>query len=390
MNGPFDRITLERMRTRGSAKWITYPPDVLPAWIAEMDVDLDPAIRATLLAAIENDDTGYADRQPLAPAFARYVHGAFGWAVDPARVTLAADVLAALAEVLVAVTEPGSDVVVTSPVYPPFYRVIAHVGRTIANVPLVRGDTGWAMDFTGLERAFATGAKAFVLCSPHNPLGRVFREHELARMIELARRYGVVVIADEIHAPLTFGDVPHVPFLPLCERLGFEGAVALWSASKAWNLAGLKCATIVAGSDRLQRLMREINSDPSRLGVLAAVAAYDHGLPWLRETVAYLDSNRRLLGDLLATALPTVRYDLPQAGYLAWLDCSALGLESQPVDVFLTRGRVALSRGRDFGEEGAACVRINFGTSAPILTEVVERMRRSLASPHQPRRPVRP
>ena len=390
MNGPFDRITLERMRTRGSAKWSTYAPDVLPAWIAEMDVDLDPAIRATLLAAIENDDTGYADRQPLAPAFARYVHGAFGWTVDPARVTLAADVLAALAEVLVAVTEPGGDVVVTSPVYPPFYRVIAHVGRTIANVPLARDDAGWAFDFAAMERAFAAGAHAFVLCSPHNPLGRVFREHELARVIELAQRYGVVVIADEIHAPLTFGDAPHVAFLPLCERLGFDGAVALWSASKAWNLAGLKCATIVAGSDRLQRLMRDIHSDPSRLGVLAAVAAYDHGLPWLRETVAYLDANRRRLGELLAAALPAVRYDVPEAGYLAWLDCSALELDAQPFDVFLAHGRVALSRGRDFGEEGAACVRINFGTTVPILTEVVERMRRSLSSPHRLRHPARP
>ncbi len=382
MTASFDTLTVDALRARQSAKWTHYPPDVLPAWIAEMDVTLDPVIRETLLDAVANDDTGYANARHVGAAFARFVFGWFGWTLDPQRVIAAPDVLVALAEVLRALTPPGARVVINSPVYPPFYHIIAEVGRTVENVPLIRDAAGWSLDFAGLERAFAGGASAYVLCSPHNPLGLVFAERDLVRIAELARRYGVVVIADEIHAPLTYVGATHVPFLRASERAEFEDAVALWSASKAWNLAGLKCATIVAGSElmreRLRALPAELPYRASNLGVLAAVAAFERGAPWLRELLAHLERNRALLGDLLAGALPAVRYEPPQASYLAWLDCSALGLAGEPVDVFLARGRVALSRGRDFGQEGRACVRLNFATTSPILTEVVQRMQGSL------------
>ena len=348
-----------------------------------MDVPLDPVIRETLHAAIANDDTGYANARAVGPAFARFALEWFGWAVDAERVLVAPDVLVALAEVLRVVTSPGGKVVINSPVYPPFYHIIVEVERVVDNVPL-RHDAGdWLIDFVALERAFAAGAQAYVLCSPHNPLGRVFIESELVRVAELAARYGVVVIADEIHAPLTYEPAQHTPFLAVSERLHVDDAVALWSASKAWNLAGLKCATIVAGSDamreRLRAMPAELPYRASHLGVLAAVAAFERGGPWLRELLAHLDRNRMLLRDRLADALPAIGYQPPQAGYLAWLDCAALALGAQPVDVFLARGRVALSRGRDFGAEGDACVRLNFGTTSTILVEVVDRMRRSLA-----------
>jgi cystathionine beta-lyase len=383
MSSRFDELTLAQLRTRRSAKWTAYQSDVLPAWIAEMDVDLDPEIRATLLAAVENSDTGYVSARMLQPSFVRFAQSEFGWTVDPAKVIVAPDVLQALAEVLRALTEPGAKIVVNSPVYQPFYRTIGEVERVVDNVPLIHEGTGWSLDFAGLERAFAGGAQAYVLCSPHNPLGRVFGERELTRVAELAQRYRVVVIADEIHAPLTYAENVHVPFLRVAENVGFEDAVALWAASKAWNLAGLKCAQIVAASDWMMRRLRAVPPElpyrASHLGVLASIAAFDRGGPWLRDLLAHLDRNRRLLGDLLRDALPAVRYEPPQAGYLAWLDCTALGFDMQPADVFLARGRVALSRGRDFGHEGEACVRLNFGTTAAILSEVVARMRKSLA-----------
>jgi cystathionine beta-lyase len=379
MSSPFDALTLDQLRSRRSAKWTAYPSDVVPAWIAEMDVPLAPTIRATLLDAVENDDTGYATRPLLTPAFSQYVRTAFDWEIDAARVTLAADVLAALAGVLRAVTAPRARIVINSPVYPPFFRTIAAIGRTVENVPLRHDGTAWSIDFTGLERAFAAGAQAYILCTPHNPLGRIFDEGDLVRVVELAQRYGVVVIADEIHAPLTYPGETFTPFVRVAERLGFDGAVALWSASKAWNLAGLKCATIVAGSAALHQKFAGIHSDPGQFGVLASVAAYESGGAWLHDVVAHLDRNRWLLRDLLADALPGVRYEPPQAGYLAWLDCRALGLDGQPVDVFLARGRVALSRGLDFGTEGAACVRLNFGTTAALLTEIVSRMAQAVS-----------
>jgi cystathionine beta-lyase len=382
MNAPFDDIPLERLRARRSAKWTAFGPDVLPAWIAEMDVDLDPVIRDVLLEAVESGDTGYVSARMLPPSFTRFVHRAYAWTLDPARVIVAPDVLQALAEILRALTHPGAKIVVNSPVYQPFYRTIGEVERVVDNVPLLYDASGWSLDFIGLERAFAAGAEAYVLCSPHNPLGRVFSERELLRVAELAQRYRVLVIADEIHAPLTYSDQTHVPFLRAAENVGFEDAVGLWAASKAWNLAGLKCAQIVAGSDRMLRRLHavppEIPYRASHLGVLASIAAYDHGGPWLHDLLAHLDRNRLLLGELLLEELPAVRYDPPGAGYLAWLDCTALGFDMQPADVFLARGRVALSRGRDFGHEGDAFVRLNFATTKTILTEVVARMRQSL------------
>jgi cystathionine beta-lyase len=380
MNVDFDALTLAELRRRRSAKWTAFPPDVLPAWIAEMDVLLDAPIRDALLAAIESGDTGYANARDVAPAFARFAASWFGWTVDPARVLVSPDVLAALAATLGVVSSPGAKIIVNSPVYPPFYRVIGEVARTVDNVPLRHDADGWSLHFGALERAFAGGAAAYVLCSPHNPLGTVWDDGDLARVAELARHYGVTVIADEIHAPLTAAGERHTPFLTIAERVGLGDAVALWSASKSWNLAGLKCALMVAGSEAMRRRLRAIPLDVpyGHLGVLATVTAFEQGEPWLRALCVHLDRNRRLLRDLLAERLPAIGYEPPQAGYLAWLDCSALGLEDQPVDVFLERGRVALSRGRDFGTEGAACVRLNFGTTAPILTEVVERMQRAL------------
>jgi len=379
MSSPFDGVTLAELRTRSSAKWTAYPPDVLPAWIAEMDVTLAPAIGAALAEAIANDDTGYATPRRLVAPFARYVRDAFDWTIDPSHVSAAADVIAALTEVLRAIGAPGAPVVINSPVYPPFFRVTRAVGAAVRDVPLLRDDAGWHLDFAGLEAAFAGGARAYVLCSPHNPLGRVFGEAELERIVELAQRYAVTVIADEIHAPLTYDEAVFVPFLRVSARMGFADAVALWSASKAWNIAGLKCATIVAGSEAMRARLAAIHSEPSQLGVVAAIAAYDRGEPWLRDLLVALDRNRVLVRDLLADALPAVRYDPPQAGYLAWLDCRGLDLAEAPVDVFLTRGRVALSRGHDFGPAGEACVRLNFGTPPAVLSEVVERMRRSLS-----------
>jgi cystathionine beta-lyase len=384
MNVDFDALTLEQLRRRTSAKWSVYPSDVLPAWVAEMDVPLAPAIHDALRAAIDDDDTGYANARPVvAPAFVRFVARWFDWTVDPATVFVGPDVLVVLGEVIRAVTPRGGRVVVNSPVYPPFYAIVPEVERAIENVPLVRAGATWSLDFAALERAFAGGAHAYLLCSPHNPVGRVFTVAELTRVAELAQRYGVVVIADEIHAPLTYPGVTHVPFLRVAAAVGLADAVGLWSASKAWNLAGLKCALIVAGSEtmreRLRALPAELPYRAGHLGAIAATAAFDDGEAWLRALLAHLDRNRLLLRYLLAGALPGVVYEPPQATYLAWLDCTALGLDGSPVDAFLTRGRVALSRGRDFGAEGAACVRLNFATTAPILREVVERMRRSLA-----------
>jgi cystathionine beta-lyase len=378
----FEDLSVDELRKRRSAKWTMFPADVLPAWVAEMDFPLDDVVRAALLASIEDSDCGYANGAGVKPAFAAFVQSRYGWTLDPAGVFVIPDVLVGISEILRTLNQPGDRIVVNSPVYPPFYRVVGEVERAIEDVPLLRGAGGsWSLDFAGLERAFAGGAAAYLLCSPHNPLGMVFDAPTLTRIAELAKKYNVLVIADEIHAPLTMTGATFVPFLPIGDLVDCD-AVALASASKAWNLPGLKCAVAVAGSERMRkqlgRMRPELPWSAGNLGVVASIAAFTHGGPWLDALLAQLDHNRRLLTELLARELPGVRYIEPQASYLAWLDCSVLDLGPDPVGVFLERGRVALTRGRDFGPESGAFVRVNMGTSSAILTEVVRRMAASV------------
>jgi cysteine-S-conjugate beta-lyase len=378
----FDDITVAQLRERRSAKWTMFPPDVLPAWVAEMDFALDDGVREALLDSIRHDDAGYANGAGVGAAFAAFVKTRYEWTLDPKGVFVIPDVLVGISELLRTLTKPGDRIVVNSPVYPPFYRVIKETERVVEDVPLLRAEDGsWSLDLAGLERAFAGGAAAYLLCSPHNPLGMVFDLTTLACIAELAAEHKVLVIADEIHAPLTMDGATFVPFLPIGDYIDCD-CIALASASKAWNLPGLKCAVAIAGTERTRKklaLMRpELPWSAGNLGVVASIAAFTQGLPWLDELLVYLDGNRRLLTALLARELPGVRYIEPEASYLAWLDCTALELGPDPVSVFLERGRLALTRGRDFGPDSDSFVRVNMGTSAAILTEVIQRMKLAL------------
>jgi cysteine-S-conjugate beta-lyase len=375
-----DAISVPELRKRRSAKWTMFPPDVLPAWVAEMDFPLDDGVRNALLDAIAHDDCGYANGNGagVGDAFSAFAAARYDWKVEPRNVFVIPDVLVGISEILRTLTKPGARIVVNSPVYPPFFRVIRETERTAEDVPLLRGEDGsWTLDLAGLERAFAAGAAAYLLCSPHNPLGMVFDLTTLACIAELAKEYGVLVISDEIHAPLTLPSATFVPFLPIGEYIECD-CLALTAASKAWNLPGLKCAVAVAGSERMRKKLAltraELPWSAGNLGLVGTIAAFTQGTPWLDHLLEYLDGNRKRLTQLLATALPGVRYIEPEASYLAWLDCTALDLGPDPVAVFLERGRVALTRGRDFGPGAEAFVRLNFGTSSAILGEIVERM----------------
>ncbi len=373
----FDAVTLDDLRRRRSWKWARYPPDVLPAWVAEMDVPLAEPIRATLHAAIEAGDVGYADLGELPAAYAEFAASRLGWTVDPAQVFLVPDVMVGVAEIVRTSTGPDDRVVVNPPVYPPFFETLAEVGRPIVEAPLARTPAGWELDLDAVQDAFRGGARAYLLCNPHNPVGRVWPHAELVRIAELAARYGVLVLADEIHAPLTLAGSRHVPFTSVGDAAAEHGVV-LASASKAWNLPGLKCAVAVTASERMRtalgRLPAAVPYRSGNLGVLAAVAAFRDGGAWLDLLLAHLDRNRRLLADLLAASLPQVGYAPPEASFLAWLDCAALDLGDDPAAALLERGRVAVSRGLDFGRQGAGFARLNIGTSAALLTEAVRRM----------------
>jgi cysteine-S-conjugate beta-lyase len=288
-------------------------------------------------------------------------------------------------EVLLVGTEPGDRVVINPPVYAPFFETVAHARRRLVEVPLVRGADGmYQLDLAGLERAFSAGARTYLLCSPHNPVGRVWTRAELEAVAALADRYGVLVLVDEIHAPLVYRPHRHVPFATLGAQASRE-AISFVSASKAWNLAGLKCALAVAGSARGAALLagmgEEVAYGAGLLGAVANTVAFDQGEPWLDELLVVLHANRGHLHALLAEHLPALRWrpEDVQATYLAWLDCTPLGLDN-PAGVFEQRGRVALEPGPLYGTGGDGYVRLNFATTPTILNQAIRRMRAATPS----------
>ena len=373
---------LDVLRQRRSAKWRAFDPDVLPLPVAEHDFDLAPPVTEALRAAVERSDTGYAMAVPaVGEALAGFAARRWRWDLDPAAVRPVADVGVGAVELLRVLTRPGEVVAVSPPVYPPFFSWVPEAGARVLEVPLARTDDGWRLALPALERAFADRRPAaYLLCSPHNPVGRVHSADELAALVELARRYDVVLVSDEIHAPLV---LPGATFTPLLTVPGAaEVTVALLSASKAFNLAGLKCAAVVTASarmaERIDRLPEDLRWRVGHFGVLATVAALTEGDEWLDRLVLTLDRRRKALEDLLAARLPAVRWTPPEATYLAWLDCSALGAGDAVRDACLERGRVAFEAGSRFGTPGEGHLRVNFGTGREILAEAVTRMARAL------------
>ncbi len=388
---PFD-LTLDQLRQRTSEKWRAADPDVLPLWVAEMDVMPARPIVEALREALDRGDTGYATGAGYAEAYAAFAAQRWGFGgFEPARSAVVPDVMLGAVELLKLVTGPGDVVVVTPPVYPPFYAFAEHLGRRVVEVPLTAGGR---LDLSALADTFAAaaaeGPAAFLLCNPHNPTGTVHSADELAGVAAAADATGVRVVADEIHAPLVLSGATFTSYLAVPS--GGQG-FALVSASKGWNLPGLKAAVAFAGpeaADDLARLPEEVSHGLSHLGVLAHTAALRHGQEWLDAVLVGLDRNRTLLGDLLAAHLPLVRWTPGAATYLAWLDFGDLpwlaadgnggparGDASARVGVaawFLKHALVLLSSGPAFGSGGERCARINFATSATVLAEAVERM----------------
>ena len=374
----FDAISLDELRLRRSSKWLIHGPDVLPAFVAELDVPVAEPIRRAVVEAVERGDLGYPEPAGLPAAFSAYVGREHGWQVDPADVHVIPDVMAGIVEVLRATGEPGAGVVVNPPVYGPFFEGIPEAGRRIVDVPLARDGDDWTLDLDVLARAFRAGATAYLLCSPHNPLGRVWTGDELSAVVELADRYGVLLLGDEIHAPLVLPGASHTPL----SAVAGDRCVTFWSASKAWNVAGLKCAVAVTSGGRGRllagRMPREVPYRASIVGVAAAEAAFTAGGPWREALLAHLDRNRRLFGELLAERGLDLGYRPPQASFLAWLHFGAYGLGADPAAVVLERAGLALEPGLVFGRQGAGHARVNLGTTRTLLTEIADRLATAL------------
>ncbi|MFN3602049.1 MAG: MalY/PatB family protein [Dietzia sp.] len=368
------------LRRRRSQKWVAYPEDVLPLFVAETDVLLAPAIRDRLAAAVADGDTGYfAEIERLSGVCARY-YSRFGYDVpdDSVSVVPVNDVGVGVRESLARTLPAGSGVIYTPPVYMPFAPWLRRVGMSPVAVPLIDHDgEDPRLDLVGIERAMADGARGVLLSHPHNPTGVLHSSDELSALADLAAEYDAVVVSDEIWAPLTMPGVEFRSFLAVSDAAR-EVGLAISSASKAFNLAGLKCAFVVNGNpERFEVRRSALSGAVGHFGALAAEAALTGSLDWLDALRAALASNLDLMERLMAEHLPHARWRRPDAGFVAWIDLRPYeGLGDDPAAAFLDDGRVALSNGPAFGSQGKGFARVNFACSEELLTEAFTRMGR--------------
>ena len=372
-----DGLPLAELKKRKSVKWRGFESDVLPLPVAEMDFEIAEPIRQELIQMIEVSDTGYLGPIPeLGANFATFAKNRWGWELDSASIMTATDVGVGAVEIMRTIVKPGDGIVINTPVYHNFANWINEVKCTIVEAPLHRDGMTYTLDLAPVEKAYAAGAKAHLLCNPHNPVGTVFTRDELIALAELAKKHGVTIISDEIHAPLTYKSEEFHPFLSV-SATAREVGVCITAASKSWNLAGLKCAFIVTGSERehqnAEKMPQAVHYRASLFGAVAAARAFTC-TEWLDSTLMTLDRNRNFLKELLDDHLPEAGYRIPDCSYLAWIDMSAYGLGPNPSERLLKEGKVAFNAGEAFCKNHAQFIRLNFGTSEEILEEAIHRV----------------
>lgn len=368
---PLRNLPIERLRERTSIKWRGYEPDVLPLWVAEMDAHPVPAVVDAVGRAMASGNTGYpASVDDYAEAFGGFAADEWGWAVDPGRTAMVADVMTGVTEAIGLVTKPGGTVVVNPPVYPPFFGFVEHASRRILPAPL--GADG-RLDLAAVEAAYRTAGAgaAHLVSNPHNPTSVVHTHEELAAVAALAHEHGITVVVDEIHGPLVASG-----FVPYLSVPGSGDAIVITSASKGFNLAGLKSALMIGGPDsRLPQLHEMVSHGPSHLAMIAHAAAFTHGRGWLHGLRADLAENRQQLADGLRR-WAGAQWNQGSGTYLAWLDLTAVGLGDDPAAVILRSAGVALNSGLPFGAGGVGHARLNYATTPEVLSEALDRMAR--------------
>lgn len=377
----FDRI-IDR-RNSDSIKWNLYDNDILPMWVADMDYASPPGVIQALHTRIEHGVFGYAgDPKDLRKVIVGRLAENYNWQIKPEDIVFTPGVVVGFNVAAHAVAEPDGAILIQTPVYPPFFKTGGYAGlRTLEN-PLIQDEAGtYRIDFTDFEQKIADKTKLFLLCNPHNPVGRVFSREELERVAEVCLNHNVTICSDEIHCDLVYKGYAHIPLASLNPETA-QNTITLMAPSKTYNIAGLDCSYAVIQNKALREqyiaAMKGITGNTNMLGITAALAAYQSGQPWLEDLMIYLEDNRNYLKETLEREIPQIKMSMPEGTYLAWLDCRYAGLNENPYDFFLKKALVAFNNGEAFGTQGKGFVRMNFGCTKAMLNEALERMKNAL------------
>jgi cysteine-S-conjugate beta-lyase len=364
-----------------SVKWHIFDQDVLPLWVADMDFRSPEPVMEALQKRIQHGVFGYPTlADGLVDAAVNWVSSRHDWQISPSQVAVIPAVISGFNLATQAYAR-GRSVLIQTPAYPPFFHVAPNARISQVDNVLTPGKDCYEVDFDAFETAAAADVGVFLFCNPQNPTGRVFTRPELERMAEICLRHDITIVSDEIHSDLVYSDQRHIPIASLSPEVA-DKTVTLIAPSKTFNIAGLKTAIAILPSSEAKQHM--INSDPglmghtNLLGMVAAEAAYRHGLPWLQELLVYLEANRAFLMEFIRNEMPGIRVFTPQGTYLAWLDCRAYNLPETPCEFFIHQAKVGLNNGADFGNASNGFVRLNFGSPRAMLVEALNRMRDTL------------
>jgi cysteine-S-conjugate beta-lyase len=380
----FDTLDMARLRGLAGNKWRRYGDEILPAWVADMDFLQAAPIREHVARAGATGDLGYPlaeGPEALQEIFAERAMQRYGWQVDSARVELIIDVVQGLYLGLDIYCEPGEGAIVPTPIYPYFLSAAEENARRAMESPLVLDGTRFVIDTDALEACIDERTRVLMVCNPHNPTGRVFLREELEALAEVALRHDLVVIADEIFADVVFEGHRYIPFASLGPEIAAR-TVTFHSATKSFNLGGIRLAVAVFGSEalhqRFKAVPRRILGGHNCLGISVTRVAWQQCEDWLAGLVPYLQSNRDFVSEFLARRMPAVGHVPPEATFFAWMDCRQLDLPGGPYEYFLEHAKVALSDGAPFGEAGNGCVRLNFATPRKLLEQILEQLAESI------------
>ncbi len=378
-----DAFTLEQLSARPGAKWKLYPEGVLACWVAEMDFPLADSVKRAINDQVASNDLGY--QMPnglpgLREAVAQRLTAKYGHNAQPEDVVLLGTTGSGLNLSVRAFSQPGDEVLLLTPLYPPFKKAVETAGRTPVEVELVNGEDGYSIDFAALEKAVTPRTSMLMLCSPHNPVGKVFTRDELTGLADLAQRHGLTIVSDELHADLVL-EGRHIPVASLSPEVAAR-TVTLYGPTKAFNIPGLKISFAISSNHELLEKLNAsgegLSVPPNILAQSATLGAYSGGEQWLREVLDYVRGNRDHLLQRVARTMPKVKVHKPTATYLAWLDLRAFDLGPDVAKTLAERAKVGLNDGASFGAGGAGFVRFNFGTTRAVLDEALSRLEKVL------------
>lgn len=377
----YDALSISDLRARDAKKWHQYPGDVLPLWVADMDFPIAQEIKEALASFALGNDYGYqlsAGRRELKPSLVKWLADNHNWQVEEDHIEAINGIVPGLYLASLSCTTPSEEVLIPTPIYPPFMKAAQNTHRHIHYVQMVEKER-WELDLDALEDAVTDSTRLLMFCNPQNPTGRVFSREELESLAAFVLKHDLWIVSDELHADITY-DHQHIPIASLGSDIA-QRTLTLYGPTKPFNIAGLKVGFAISENPELLTRFKEkaegLVGPPNTFGQVATIAAYTQGDKWLRDTLSYIKANRDFVAEYLAAELPQIGFKPPEGTYLAWLDFRNRGIEDLE-SFLLEQAKVGLNQGPSYGPGGEGFARLNLATSRAIVTEALERIRKAL------------